>query len=167
MVTRVTIDYIQIVQLIEMMFGSIRCIYTGYTRIKSATQDCSYAFLFKLVVISPLPAIFKFSLIFWFIVCRVEVVNTCLQTGVHYWQVLVGQCYIDNQFRTEAVDEVYDLCCIVGIYLCGFYAPPSHFLSNFFAFRESPAGKENFRKHIRVGGTFCSYYTADSPGSDN
>ena len=45
--------------------------------------------------------------------------DTRLQTGFHDGQVLVGQCHIDDHFRLELLDELYEGGYVFGVNPCG------------------------------------------------
>jgi len=99
MVTRVTINNIEIMYFIKMMFCRI-CGKNGcYPRIESAAQDCSQPGIPIPAGISPLPAVFIFCLIERFVICSIKVGYTCFKTGIHNMKVLVRQCDIYNNIR--------------------------------------------------------------------
>ena len=55
MVTCITIDNIQILDLVEVMLRRIGSIDTGHTRVKATTKDCRQTSLLEFLPISPLP----------------------------------------------------------------------------------------------------------------
>jgi len=101
----ITVDDIEIMDLIEMMFGGVSGKDTGYTRVESATEDGGQAGFLKLILVGPLPFVLELGFILRFIIGRVEVVDATRQTGIHNGQVLVRQCHIDHQLRLIGIHQ--------------------------------------------------------------
>ena len=98
MVTCITIDNVEIVDLVEVMLSGVGGIDTTDPRIESAAKDSRKASLFETVLVGPLPTVFEMSLVFWLIVGSVEIVTATCQTSIHNRQVLIGQSEVDDQF---------------------------------------------------------------------
>ena len=54
-VTSIAVNDVQILNLLEVMLGSISCIDAGNTRVETTTEDSGEASLFETLTISPLP----------------------------------------------------------------------------------------------------------------
>ena len=54
-VTCVAIYYVEILNLVEVMLGSVSSEYTCYTRVKPASEDGAESCLLETLAISPLP----------------------------------------------------------------------------------------------------------------
>ncbi len=118
MVTGITVHNIQVVHLVKMMFCSVGCINTTYSRVEPTTQYSCQSCVFKTFLISPLPTVFEMSFIFRFIVCCIQIIHSSLQTSFHDGQILIRQSYIDDDFGFETIKQGYQFVYIVRIYLC-------------------------------------------------
>ena len=98
-VTSIAVHYIQVLNLFEMMLGSVCCKDTGNSRVKTTSQDGAQTCLFETFAISPLPTVLEVSLILGFIVGGIHIVTARLQTGLHNGKVLIRKCQIDYKFR--------------------------------------------------------------------
>ena len=104
MVSCITVDDIQILDFIEVMFGSISRIDTTYSRVESASQDCGQASFLKAFLVCPLPTVFEVSFVFRLIVCRIQVVYAGFQTSFHDGQVLIRKSYVNNDFGFKTIE---------------------------------------------------------------
>ena len=71
MASRIGINDIQFMNLIEVMFSSICSENTCHSRVESTTKNCCKSLFLKSIMISPLPAVLKFCLFLRFIICCV------------------------------------------------------------------------------------------------
>ena len=67
---------VQFVNFIEVMFVGISGKYTGYTRVKTTSQQRHDAFFFKSILVCPLPGIFKLRYVLGFIIGGIHVVGS-------------------------------------------------------------------------------------------
>ena len=93
-VAGVAVHNIQVLDFIEMMFGRISRIYTCYTRIEPATEDCCQAGVFETFLVCPLPAVLVFGFVQRFVIGRVEITDAVCQAGIHDVEVLVRQSQV-------------------------------------------------------------------------
>src|SRR5690606_23459846 len=95
MIACVAVNNVEIVNLLEMVLRCISSIDIGNSGVKAAAQDCSEPCFFELVLICPLPFVFKLGFVLWLIVGCVKVSYSSFKTGIHYSQILIGEGYID------------------------------------------------------------------------
>ena len=167
MVTGIAIDNIQILDLIEMMFGCISCINTRYSRIKSTTQDGRQASLFETLFVGPLPAILVFSLIQRLIIGRIQIADTIFQTRIHDMQVLIRQCQVHHQIRLERLEQSHQLIHIVCIHLSGFDRYILNVSSNLVALALRTTGHHNIRESVGIHGNLLHCHRAHTTGTNN
>ena len=134
----ITVDDVEVVHFVELMLIGIGAINLRNAWVETTTQKCHQTSFFKTILICPLPAIFKFGYIFWFIVCCIQIVYACFQTSIHNGKVLVWKSYIDYHCWLETFEKLNQFRYVVGINFCrlDFYAV--HFLNitcDFIAFR--------------------------------
>ena len=100
----IAIDYIEVVHLVEVVFGGVcgedRC----YTRVEAAAEYGCKPRTAELILICPLPRVLEVCLIFGFVVGGVEVVYAALEAGVHNGQVLIRQSNVYDDFGFELVE---------------------------------------------------------------
>ena len=100
-ITGITIHYIQVLDFIKMMFRSISCKNSRYSRVKPAPQYGCQSFFFKAVVVCPLPAVFEMCHIFRFIISCIQIIHPTFQTSFHDRQILIRQGYVNHDSRLE------------------------------------------------------------------
>ena len=120
-VASVAVHDIQIMDFIKIMLSRISRENCRHTRVEAASQNSSQALLLKAILISPLPAVFKMSLIFRFVVCSIQIIDTAFQTSVHDGQILIRQRYINYYFRLERAHQSYQILYFVRIHLSRLY----------------------------------------------
>ena len=150
MITCVAIYDIQILHFIEIMFGSICSINTTYPRIEAATKDGGQSGILKTFLICPLPAVFKVSHIFRLIVGSVQIVDSAFKTSFHNGKILIGKCYVYDDFGFEAIKESNQFIHIVGIYLCGLDVRVTDCFYDSVAFGLCAAGNHDLSEYIRI-----------------
>ena len=104
-VAGVAVDDVEVLNLVELVLGSVGSIDAAHTRVEAAAEDRCQAGLTEAVPVGPLPAVFEVSLVLRLIVGRVEVAHATSEAGVHDRQVLIGEGQIDYQVGLAAVDE--------------------------------------------------------------
>lgn len=104
-----------------MVLSSIGCVDAGYTWVEAATQDSGESSLLKTIFVSPLPRVLKVCLVLRFVVSRVEVRATALQTSLHNGEVLIRQGEVHYQVGFKLIKEFYQLFYAVSINLCCLY----------------------------------------------
>ena len=63
MVARIAVNNVEIAHLREMMLCGVGHKHSRHTRVESATENCGKPRLLESLTVSPLPAVFKVSLI--------------------------------------------------------------------------------------------------------
>ena len=116
-VASVAVHDIKIVNLLEVMLGSIGGIDARYTWVETTTEDGCEACLLEALTISPLPRILEVCLVLGFVVGGVKIAASASQTSVHNRQVLIGQGKVDDQLGLVVIEQCLQLLYIVGIYL--------------------------------------------------
>ena len=112
MVSCIAVYYIQVLNFIKMMFGSIGSIDAAYTRVETATEDSCQAGFFKTFFVCPLPTIFKVSDIFRLIIGCIQIIYSTFQTGFHDSKILIGKSHVYDNFRFETIEECHQLCLL-------------------------------------------------------
>ena len=103
-ITCIAVYDIQIMDFVKMMFCCVCCVYTTYSRVESASQDSSQTSFFETFFVCPLPAVFKVSFIFRFVVCCIQIVDSGFQTSFHDGQILIRKCYVNNDFGFKTIE---------------------------------------------------------------
>ena len=62
-VAGVTIDDVEVLNLVEVVLGGISGVNTGDPRVEAATKDGRQSGLLEALLVSPLPAVFEVSLV--------------------------------------------------------------------------------------------------------
>ncbi len=165
-VTRIAVYNVEIVYLIEMMFGGIRSKDACHTRVEATSQYGGETSLFEFLPVSPLPLVFKFGFILWFVVSRIEVVDSRFEAGIHDGKILVGQCHVNHQFRFELVEKGYQFRYIVGVHPRCFdlhSSPAFHIFGNGVTFAFGATGQHDIAEYFVIlchfVGNNCSHAT--------
>ena len=166
MITGVAVHDIEVVDLVEVVFGGIGREDGRHARVETAAQDGRQTGSLETILVSPLPRILEVSLVLGFVVGRIEVVAAALETGVHDRQVLIRERHIDHDVGLEGPEEFAQLRHVVGIDLGGLYAVASDSRSNGIAFGLGSAGQHHLRED-RIGGNLLGHDRSDTSGSDN
>ena len=103
-VAGIAIDNVEILNLVEVVFGSIGGEDACYAWVETASQDGAQSGFFKAFAVSPLPRVLEVSLVFWLVVGSVEIVAATCQASVHDGEVLIRQCKVDHEFRFEVIE---------------------------------------------------------------
>ena len=90
----VAVHDIEVVNLVEMVFGGIGGENSCHSRIEAAAQNSRQPFLLEALLIGPLPRILEMRLVLGFVIGCIEVVHPALQAGVHDGQILVGKSQV-------------------------------------------------------------------------
>ncbi len=117
MVAGVAVDYVEILDLVEMVFRRVRREDRTDTRVETATEDRRQTRLLEPVVVRPLPTVLEFRLIFRLVIRRVEIVHSALQARVHNGEILIRQSDVDHDVGGvlfEQGDQFGHVVCIDG-----------------------------------------------------
>ena len=111
------------------------------------------------------------------VVGRVEIVDPAFQAGIHYGEILVGECHVDYHFGLVAAEEFAELFHAVGIHAVGgdyrqvglpaFCGGFCYGLCQGVAFGLTARCDYDFGEHFRVLGAFVGYHAAHASGADN
>ena len=162
---------IKVVDFIEMMLGSMCGKNARHTGIEPTAQHCEEACLFEAAFVSPLPAIFKFSLFLRLIISGIEIMDACLQASLHNCQVLIGQRHVDDHCRLKFLNQCNECRHIVSVNFsrldmlmarAGFCV-----LCDVVTFFLGATGQHDFGKYFWVLRTFDRGYTANAASSNN
>ena len=118
-------------------------------------------------MVCPLPAVLILSLVERLVVCRVEVVDACLETRLHDGEILVGECYVDADIWAEALEELHKLLYVVRIHLCGLDLDVLYLCCDSVTLRLSAARQHNVSKGLSILSHLVSYYGAYATSSDD
>ena len=88
------------------MLGGVGGEYTAHSRVEAAAENGRQTGLLEALAVGPLPGILEMSHVARLVVGRVEIVDTALQTGVHYREVLIRQGEIDYHFGLMAAEKL-------------------------------------------------------------
>ena len=116
-ITSIAVNDIQVLNLLEVMLGSISCIDTGYAGVETTPQDGAKTSPLETLAVSPLPAVFKVSLILRLVVGGIHIVTTCLQASLHDGEVLIRQSQVDNQLGFVGTHKLDQLLYAISIHL--------------------------------------------------
>ncbi|MNZ87763.1 hypothetical protein D3C78_1066340 [compost metagenome] len=117
MITSIGVYNINGMNLIKIVLLSVSCEHARYTWIKSTTKQRGKACFFESFFVSPLPRVFKFRCILWFIIGSIHIVHSCCQARIHDCQVLIWESDINNDIRLKALDQFNDFVRIICIEL--------------------------------------------------
>ena len=114
----VAVDDVEVLNLLEMVLGSVCREDTRHARVEAAAEDSRQSGLLEALAVGPLPAVFEVCLVLRLVVGRVEVVAARLQAGLHDGEVLIGQGQVHHDVGLVAAEQLHELRHLVGIYLC-------------------------------------------------
>ena len=166
MVTRVAVDDIDGLDLIQVLFADVGAEDAGHPGIKAAAQQGHEPGLAKAFMIGPLVAVLEVSRVRRLVVGGVEIMDTGGQTGLHDGEILVGQGQVHDQVRLERADQRAQFGDLVGVHLSCLNRS-TQFGGNLLALGNRPAGQHDLAKDLRQGRTFMGHHAADSTGADD
>ena len=171
------------------MFLGISGKYRGYARVKARAQKRRQARILELVLISPLPGIvkvggeaqilaalfvnlapFRVFRIFRLVVCRVDIIHTGSQAGIHNGQILIGQGYIEHGIRLVFFNQLGQGLHIIGINLRrGDFRLrlPLQFFFQGIALGNRAAGNHEFIENLIILTYFMDSYAGYTAAADN
>ena len=114
----IAIDDVEILNLLEVMLGSIGSEDRGHAWVKTTSEDGSESCLLETLTICPLPAVFEVSLILWLIVGSIHIVDTSFEAGIHDGEVLIRKSEVDAEFWLELLHQSHESRNIVCIDRC-------------------------------------------------
>ncbi len=154
MITGIAVDNVDILNLIQQAFLlGIGAHDICNARIKAAAENGGNAFLYKPILIGPLPTIFELGDITRLIVCCIHVMRAGFEACIHDRQVLIGQGHIDHQVGFDLVDEGDGLGDIIGIDLSDIDWRLAQF-GDVFTGDEAAAGQRDMLERFSVHGAF-------------
>jgi hypothetical protein len=92
MVSRVGVDDVDVMNLIEQMLLGIGAVDVGHTRIEAAAQQRHETFFLKPLVVGPLILVAEPGFVARFVIGRIEVIHPCF----HQCQILVRQRHVNQ-----------------------------------------------------------------------
>ena len=101
MVAAVTVEDIDVVDLIELMLQRICGENTRYARIESGAEKRRDTGLLKSVMVCPLPLIFELCRVERLVVCGIDIRSLGRQACVHDGQILVRKREVQANVRLE------------------------------------------------------------------
>ena len=146
-ITGITVNDIQILYFIKVVFCRIGCINTTYPRIETATENSCQSGFLKTFVISPLPTVFKMSLVFRLIIGCVQIVYSGFKAGLHDGEILIGEGNIDYHFRFEVIEQSYQFIYVICVYFSRFYIGIANCFYYIVTFGFSTAGNHDVSKY--------------------
>ena len=174
-VASVAVDDVKVLDLLEVMLGSVGGEDGGHTWIETAAEDSAKTSLLETLAVGPLPAVFEMCLVLGFVVGGVHIVHASFEAGIHDGEVLIGEGEVDAEFGLELLHECYELGDIVGIDLCGgdvghhailAVALGTNGLGCGVALALSAAGNTDVGKHVGVLGQLVRCYGAYTSAAD-
>jgi len=105
-----------------------RCEDIRHTRVESTAQESHQALFHETVVVGPLPPVLELGRVRWFVVRRVQIVDTAGETRFHDGEILIGKGNVDYDswfLRAQKFEQLFhilrvhlgstnrclDLCC--------------------------------------------------------
>ena len=170
MISTVTIQNVNIVDLIKIVFQRICRKYSCYSGIKSTSQQRCNSCFFKFLTVCPLPFIFEFCSIFRLIICSVYIIHSCRKAGIHNCKILIWKCQIQYHIWFFLLDQRDQFFCVICIHLCSCnrsVVGSLQFFFQCFTFRNRTAGNTDCIKYFTVLTTFMYSYTCNSSTSNN
>ena len=150
MVTRVTVNDIEVMDFVEVVLRSVSGVNRSHTGVETTTKNCGKSGLLKAFFVCPLPRILEVCFILGFVVCRVEIRTTELQTSLHNREVLIGECEVHYEVGLKLVKECHQFGYVVGIYLSSLDVRIANRLNDSVTLRLRAACNHDFIKHVRV-----------------
>ena len=164
-VAGIAVDNIEVVDLVEMVFGGIGSEDGRHARVEAAAEDGRKARSLEAVLIGPLPRIFEMRLVFRLVVGRVEVVAAAFEAGVHDRQILIRKRYVDHDVGFERAEQLAQLRHVVGIDLGGLHAVAADSCRHGIACGFGTAGQHHVRKD-GIGCNFLRHHRSDASCTD-
>ena len=117
-VAGIAIDDVEILDLLEVMLGSIGSEDRSHAWVEATAEDSGEASFLETLTISPLPAVFEVRFILWLVVGSVHIVDTSFETGIHDGEVLIRESKVDTKLRLELLHQCHESRDIVSIDRC-------------------------------------------------
>ena len=165
-VTGVAVHDIEVVDLVEVVFGGIGREDGRHARIEAAAEDGRQAGSLEAILVGPLPRILEMGLVLGLVVGRIEVVAATLEAGIHDRQILIRERHVDHDVGLEGPEEFAQLRHVVGVDLGGLHPVASDGRGNGIAFGFGSAGQHHLRED-RIGSDLLGHDRSDTSGSDN
>ena len=117
MISTVTIQNVNIVDLIKIVFQRICRKNSRYSWVESTSKKRCNSCFFIFFAVCPLPFILKFCSVFRLIVCSVYIVHSCRKAGIHNCKILIWKCQIQYHIWLFLLDQRDQFFCVVCIHL--------------------------------------------------
>ncbi len=188
-IAAVTVENIDFFDGVELVLEGVSAVGLRNTRVKAGTEQCRKAGLFKLFLVSPLPAVVEVGAealflaalvvdlaplgivdVFGLVVRRVHVVHATFEAGVHDGEVLVRERDVHHQVGLVFLDEFHDIFSLVGIHRGSRndrLRVRAQFLCQFFAVFAVTASDADFAEHFACRAAFLDSNRGDSATTDN
>ena len=104
------------------------------------------------------------------VVCRIDIVDTGFEAGIHNVQILIGKSYIDDHVRTVGFQQFNKLRNVVRVNLSRLNIALFNaldLLGDLVAAGEGPAGKTDFSEGFGNLRAFVRDYLADAARADD
>ena len=166
-VPTVAVYDIEVVDLIEVVLGSIGGEDPGHPWVEATAQDSRQPSFFEALLVGPLPAVLELSLVERLIVRRVEVVDACLEASIHDMEVLIGQSDIDDQLWLEGLHQSDELGDVISVDGCRLDLDIGNLGGNLIALTLRAAGEHNLSEYVAILCHLLGHYRTDTAGTDN
>ena len=166
MVAGIAVDDVERVDLAEVMFERVGGVNIRHARIESAAEQRGESCVLELVLVSPLPVVFKLRHIARLVVCGVDVMHASFEAGVHDGEILVGQRHIDHDIRLEALQQLHEFRHVVRIHASGLNRT-LQLGGDAVALRLRARGEHDLPEHVGQLRAFMSDHAADAARSDD
>ena len=118
-VSCIAVQDIDIIYLIKVVLQGISRKHARNSRIEAASQQRRKTGFFIFFSVGPLPFVLKLGRILRLIISRIYIMYSCLQTGIHNCQILIGQRQIQDYLRLLLSDQCCQFVYMICIYLRG------------------------------------------------
>ena len=166
-ITSIAVYDVQVLDLVEVMLCSVSSKDACHTWVKAAAQNCSKTCFFKSFLVSPLPRVFEVSFVLRFIVRRVEVRTSALQTSLHDSEVLIWQSQVHHQVGLETAEEFAKLLYAVCVYLSSLDVWAANCFYDSITLRLCAACYHDFAEYVCVLSHFVRSYCSYTTCADN
>ena len=137
MVAAVAVEDVDGVDAVKLVLRRICAVRLGHARVEAAAEQRGETGVLKLLLVRPLPAVVEVGRetgflaallvdrtplriigVLRLIVCRIHVVDTTCEAGIHDGEVLVRKRDVHHEIRLVAADQRAELLHVIGIDLC-------------------------------------------------
>ena len=119
MVAAVAVENVYLVYFVKLVLLGVGAKNSSDSGVETAAEKRRYACVPELLVVGPLPFVFKFSSVFGLVVGGVHVVGLGCKACVHYRKVLIWEGEIHDDVWLLFFYEPYQFIDIVSVYAGG------------------------------------------------